>query len=343
MMESPAETVADARCDEDRRLLPATVAKYAPGLLLAFGAAAAAWALHALPGLSRVSPAILAILLGLAARRVIGPSAAVLPGLAFSVRTLLRLAVVLLGLQVTVQELATLGLGGLASVIAALAVCFVGTAVLGAWMGVERRLARLIGIGTAVCGASAVVAGNSVMQGDDEDVAYALAAVTVFGSIAMVGMPFLAELLHLTPASRGLWLGASIHEVAQVVGAATQLGDETVRIATITKMARILMLAPLVLLMAVVEGRRGGGQAKVPVPWFVFGFVALAALASSGAVPAAIIKPAATVSAFLLAAALAAMGFGIDVRALRRKGLKPLLLALSSWLLIASVSLALVG
>ncbi len=313
-----------------------------PGLALAVGLAAGAMAVRRLPGLGAISPAILAVVLGMAARRVIGLQASLRPGLALSTRTLLRLAVVLLGLQIPLGQIAALGIGSLLAVMGGLFTCFFGTIWLGRRLGVDSRLTRLIATGTAVCGASAVVAANSVSRGSDEDVAYALATVTLFGTLAMLVVPALALLLGLDPELAGIWTGASIHEVAQVVGAATQLGSQATQTATIAKMARVLMLAPLVLAMLAHERRRRGApdapEARLPVPWFVFGFLALAGVASLGVVPVAVAQTSGLVASFLLAAALAAMGFAVELRALRKKGLRPLLLALSSALLIAGTS-----
>lgn len=314
-----------------------------PGLGLSACLTALALALRHLPMLSAISPAILAILLGMAARQVIGLPASLKPGLTFSMRTLLRCAVVLLGLQVTFGRILALGLPALLAVAAGLLVCFFGTLWLGARLGVERKLARLIGTGTAICGASAVVAANSVTRGHDEDVAYALAAVTIFGTLAMLAQPAAAIALHLEPDVAGLWLGASIHEVAQVVGAATQLGSDVTNTATVAKMVRILLLAPMVLGMAAYERRRDAQahHAKVPVPWFVFGFLILVGVASAGLASPVVTASAGWASSAMLAAALAAMGFGIEIGALRRKGMRPLILAAASWCLIVGVSFAL--
>jgi len=326
--------------------LLAVIATRLPGLGVAFSLAAAAWMLRGLPVLGALSPSILAILLGIAVRQMFGSPAALRPGLAFAVRPVLRAAVVMLGFQLTLGQVAALGWGALLAVAGGLVSCFVGTIWLGRRLGVEPRLARLIAAGTSVCGASAVVASNSVVRGEEGDVAYAMAAVTVFGTIAMLATPALALALGLDATTAGLWTGASIHEVAQVVGAATQLGEQGLQIATVAKMARILMLAPLVLTLAAVARRGAAGdgeaRAKVPVPWFVFGFLALAAASSAGLVPAAMVKPAASVTSFMLAMALGAMGFGVELRDLKRKGLRPLVLAASSWLLIAGLSLGLV-
>ena len=309
-----------------------------PGIAAAMALAATAMALRQLPWAGAVSPAILAIMLGIAARQIVGLPDILRPGLAISLRALLRLAVMLLGLQVTLAQIAALGFGVVGAVAGGLVCCYVATVWLGRRFGVEPRLARLIAAGTAVCGASAVIAVNSVVRGDDEDVAYAVASVTVFGTIAMLATPAVAVLLGMDGGTAGLWIGASLHEVAQVVGAASQLGDHGMQVATTAKMARILLLAPLVFSLAALGPKREASTAKVPVPWFVFGFLALAALRSVAVVPVTILPMVGQISGFLLATALAAMGFGIDPKQLWRRGPAPLALALTSWLLLAGIS-----
>lgn len=318
-----------------------------PGLALALALAGGATALHRLPWLDTLSPAALAILLGIALRRAVGFSRTLLPGLSIATHLLLRTAVVLLGLQLTVGQIAALGLDTVGVVLGALIVTLVATDWVGRRLGVEPKLARLIATGTSICGASAVVAANSVTRGSDEDVAYALAIVTVLGTVAMFAMPALVPLLGLAPQQAGVWLGSSIHEVAQVVGAATGLGEHTTAIATVAKMTRVLTLAPIVLTMAAIarHGARRGGEAvhaQVRMPWFVFGFLVLTGVASLGVLPRPAIHDAGLTSSFLLAAALGAMGFGIDLSALRRKGARPMLLAVFAWLLLSSLSLGLV-
>src|SRR5215472_14951279 len=176
-----------------------------PGLVLAAGLAGAAFVLHRLPGVGSFSPMILSILLGIGFHNLVGTPARAKPGVVFALKRLLRLAIVLLGLQLTVQQIAAVGLAGLAVVAASLVATFVVTIWAARLMGVEPKLATLIAAGTSICGASAVVATNVVTEAPDEDVAYAVACVTVFGSIAMFLYPALPTLLHLGPKAYGLW------------------------------------------------------------------------------------------------------------------------------------------
>lgn len=314
-----------------------------PGVALTAIIAGAAIALRHLPGLGVFSPMILSIVMGIALHNLVGTPARAKEGVVFSMRKLLRLAIILLGLQLTVGQVIGVGARGIAIIAIGLVSTFSFTVWLGARLGVERKLAELIAAGTSICGASAVIATNSVTQAHDEDVAYAVACVTVFGSLFMFTYPLLPALLHLSAHDYGLWAGASIHEIAQVVAAAFQDGRDAGEFGTIAKLSRVMMLAPMVIALGVMARRRSGRKsAPAPMPWFVLGFVALAILNSVVTVPAEVKAPIATVTTFLLSMALAAMGLETDVRKLKAKGLRPLILGAVASLFIASFTLVLV-
>ncbi len=337
----PASAAAVPR--PPRRLLAATLA-IVPGLLLTGGIAAAAFGLRALPGLSLLSPMILAIFIGIAFHNIVRTPAVAKAGVAFSLRRILRFAIILLGLQLTAQQVIAVGGAGLGVIVATLLATFLFTTWAGRLLGVDAKLTQLIAAGTSICGASAVIATNTVTDGSDEDVAYAVACVTVFGSIAMFSYPLLVGVLHLDPHAYGLWAGSSIHEIAQVVAAAYQDGTKAGDFGTIAKLTRVMMLAPVVLTLGFMLRRRSGGKssAKVPAPWFVVGFIALIALNSLIAIPAAIKAPAGLATTFGLSMALAAMGLETDLRKLRAEGLRPLLLGLIAFCFISGFSLLLI-
>ncbi|MGE0152236.1 MAG: YeiH family protein [Reyranellaceae bacterium] len=317
-----------------------------PGLLLATAIAAAAAALRLLPGLALLSPMILAVVMGIAIRTAFGAPAALHPGLGFAARRVLRLAIVLLGLQLTAAQVMALGVEGAAVVTLSLAATFLLTRWLGRVIGVERGLAELIAAGTAVCGASAIVATNTVTRAREADVAYALACVTLLGSLAMFLYPLLPALLGLSDRLYGLWAGASIHEIAQVAAAAFQHGAEAGEWGMIAKLARVMLLAPLVLALGFFASRRrndsqDGAAARVPVPWFAFGFLAMIGLNSTIGLPAALRADMMAATGFLMAVALAALGLQTDLRALLARGPRPLLLGLASFAFMAAFSLLL--
>ena len=323
-------------------------ARLVPGLALTASIAAAAYGLRLLPGAATFSPMILAILLGILFHNLVGTPAAAKGGVVFSLRRILRLAIILLGLQLTASQVVAVGGTGIAIIVATLAATFLLTKAMGRMLGVERRLAELIAAGTSVCGASAVIATNTVTRGSDEDVAYAVACVTVFGTLSMFLYPTLGTLLRLDMHHYGLWAGSSIHEIAQVVAAAFQHGREAGEFGTIAKLSRVMLLAPLVITLGVVAargGRRGTDgrlDGKAPMPWFVLGFIAMIGINSVNVIPAEATHAVTPVTTFLLTMALAAMGLETDIRKLKAKGVRPLALGALSWLFISVFSLALI-
>lgn len=320
--------------------------RLAPGLAFAAAVAALAYGLRLLPGLGAFSPMIIAILVGIVIRNVTGTHAMLRPGIAFSMRRLLRAAIILLGVQLTFAQVAMTGIRGVLVIVAAVSCTFLFTLAVGRLLGVDRPLTRLIAAGTSICGASAVAAANSVVDADDEDVAYAVACVTVFGSISMFAYPLLEQVLHLTVRDYGLWAGSSIHEIAQVVAATFAVGKEAGEFGTVAKLTRVMAIAPVVLAMAAVAVRSGatpaGGRTKAPMPWFVFGFIALVALNSMVALPATAKAEISQLSTFLLTMALAAMGLETDIVKLRARGVRPALLGAIASLFIASLTLTLI-
>ncbi|TCT06116.1 YeiH family protein [Aquabacter spiritensis] len=321
------------------------LANLLPGLALAAGLAAVSYALRDLSGLAFVSPLVLGVFLGMAARAAVAMPAVARPGLKFAARPVLRFAIVLLGLQITFGKVAEVGIDGFAVAALALVLTFLFTLWLGAKLGVGRELTQLIAAGTSICGASAIVATNSVARGTDEDVAYAMACVTLFGSLAMFLYPLLPPLLGLDAHAYGLWTGASVHEVAQVVAAAFQGGQEAGEVGTITKLTRVMLLAPMLLALAwsarfaVATERRTGP----PVPLFVVAFLLVIAANSLGLVPASVAAVGAVVTPFLLAMSLSAIGLESDVRRLSAMGLRPLALGAVATLFISGTALLLVA
>jgi uncharacterized integral membrane protein (TIGR00698 family) len=287
---------------------------------------------------------MMAMLIGIALRNTFGAFPSTQPGIAFSIKRLLRLAIVLLGLQLTAAQVIAVGGRGLAIIAATLLATFLFTTWAGRRLGVDRKLSQLIAAGTSICGASAVLATNTVTRAPDEDVAYAVACVTVFGSLAMLLYPLLPALLALDAPSYGLWAGASIHEVAQVVAAGFQHGEPAGEAATIAKLARVMLLAPLVLALGLIARRSAadGAAPRPPLPWFVFGFIAMIALGSVVEIPAPLKHQLALLTSFLLATALAAMGLDTDLRRLAAEGFRPALLGALATAFIATFSLALI-
>ena len=318
----------------------------APGLALTAAIAGFAFALRLIPGVATLSPMILAVLLGVVLHNSVGAPIAAREGVAFSLRAVLRFSIILLGLQITAAQAAALGVGGLAGIAAVLLSTLAFSILMGRALGVTRGLALLIGVGTSICGASAVLAAMAATAGDDEDAAYAVACVTVFGTLAMFAYPVTQGFLHLSPRAYGLWAGSSIHEIAQAVAAAFQGGGDAGQFGTIAKLTRVAMMAPVVIAlgeMSALLGLAGAGERRrPPFPWFLIGFLALAALNSLVTIPHAVAAPIGVVATFLLSMAMAAMGLHTDLRHIRSRGLRPLALGLLASLFICGASLVMV-
>ena len=346
-------TDTDTRIAAQTKTIPAVTGGWDlveiwPGLLLTAVIAALSFCLRDLPGVAILSPMILSILIGIVLHNSIGTPMLAKPGVTFCVRRVLRFAIILLGLQLTAAQIAEVGAGGIAIIAATLVATFLFTIWFGRVIGVDRKLSQLIAAGTTICGASAVIATNTVTDAHDEDVAYAVACVTVFGSIAMFVYPLLPGLLHLDAHAYGLWAGASIHEIAQVMAAAYQDGQQAGDAGAIAKLSRVAMLAPVVIVLGVLAARRteAGDRtrpaAKPPMPWFVLGFIALVGVNSVITVPPDAKAAIILVTTFLMSMALAAMGLETDVAKLRAKGIRPLILGFVAFLFVAIFSLSLI-
>jgi uncharacterized integral membrane protein (TIGR00698 family) len=262
------------------------------------------------------------------------------PGIRYASRNVLRFGVALLGIRLSLGTIGDLGLRTIVVVLGSIAVAFGATLLIGRVLGVSGPLALLIATGTGICGASAIVAMESVSEANREEAAFALATITALGTVAMVSLPLLRTPLGLGMTDYGLWAGASVQEVAQVVGATAGVSTIALKIGTLVKLARVALLAPLVFGFAVSRGRsRPAGTPLVPV--FVLGFLLLAGVRTTGILPARVVADLARLDVLLLAGGMAGLGLGLELARLRGLGVRPLVLGLISWIVIALVSLAL--
>ncbi|MBE7700880.1 putative sulfate exporter family transporter [Oerskovia sp. Sa1BUA8] len=360
------------------------IRRAAPGLALCAVATAVAYLLaQVIP----LSPLVLSLLVGAVVgsllgslRRAGGASGAVGQGTArarwagsltsrtqegtsWTAKRVLRAGVVLLGLQLSLPEVLALGWRGLAVVGITVAVTFSATLALGRALRVPRVTSLLVATGFSICGAAAISAMQGVVGGGDDErtrrenddaVATALALVTIFGSLAIFVLPWLAGLLGLDDDRAGLWIGASVQEVAQVVTAGGAISAAALATATVSKLARVVLLAPIVAGAGVVKARRervarpadvgvaaGAPAARrtPPVPLFVVGFLVAVLVRSTGLLPASVVEVTTTVTTLLFTAAMFAMGLGVDAAHLVRTGRRALVLGTASAAVVTGVSL----
>lgn len=323
----------------------------------------AAWGVHRLSGAVPMLTA--ALLLG-----IVAVNAGVLPAVAragarFAASTMMRAGVALLGLQVALADVAGLGWQTIVMAVAVLLATLLGTGWLGRRMGLPARMSLLVAAGFAICGASAVAAVDGVLgprrpgdrgpggvygttsrENDDRggDAATAVALVTLCGTLAIAVMPAMGHLLGLPPYDLGRWIGASVHDVGQVVATATVAGPAALVPAVAVKLIRVAMLAPVTAVIALRVRRDAGHTAGVrrpPVlPVFLAVFLVMVAVRSTGLVPPGVLEAAGTVKDLVFAAALFGLGTAVRVGPLIRTGRRALLLGLTSWVLIAGISYA---
>ena len=335
-----------------RRLLPML-----PGLAVSALVAGMAIELGKLPwlvsnGLSALTVAIvLGMVLGNTVFKRIAASCGA--GVAFSKQTLLRLGIVLYGLRLTFQDIGQVGFTGVVIDALMLTSTFTLAMLLGTRLfKLDRHTAILIGAGSSICGAAAVMATEPVVRGRAEQVTVAVSTVVVFGTIAIFLYPLLYQCnLHwhvfaISPAAFGIYAGSTIHEVAQVVAAARAVGQDAANTAVIAKMVRVMMLAPFLIILSAILARGkvasaaeqgvGRSSGSLAIPWFAFVFIGVVALNSAVALPHKLATATIDADTWLLAMAMAALGLTTHLSAIRRAGIRPLLLAMQlfAWVIV---------
>lgn len=328
---------------------PAAARALAPGLALCLAVTAAAFAAQGLEtrwtGRAWLEPLVLAILIGAVVRTLWTPGARWTRGVDFCAKTLLEVAVLLLG--ATISAGAALGVGAPLLIGVALVVT-VSLAVgygLGRLFGLPHHMATLVACGNSICGNSAIAAVAPVIGARREDVAAAIAFTAVLGVAVVLGLPLAAEALHMSPRASGVLAGLTVYAVPQVLAATASTGALSVQVGTVIKLARVLMLGPVVLALSL-AGRRNQTAARVGlhrlVPWFILGFLALAAARSLGLIPQGLVAPAGHAATWLTVISMAALGLGVDVRAVARAGGKVAGAVTLSFAALAAVALLLI-
>ncbi|MFF7991088.1 YeiH family protein [Kitasatospora xanthocidica] len=352
----------------------------APGLLLAALGVAAALGVHAaVPAVPKLTAAVV---LGMAAAHLPGLRPVVRgiarPGLSTAGKRLMRIGIVLLGLKLSLDDVLGLGWATVAMVLAVVAATFAGTLWLGRRLGLPGDQPLLVATGYSICGASAIGAVSQAAGSEEEDVAASVALVTLCGTLAIAVLPLLQQPLGLGEVEFGRWVGASVHDVGQVVATAQTGGAGALREAVLVKLMRVVLLAPLVAGVAVVVRRNlrearavaasgtagagagagagavggagaAGGAAGNPVktgsrppivPLFVAGFLAMIVLRTTGVLPERALGLAGDTQELLLAAALFGLGSAVHLPTMARTGGRIALLGLGSWVVVAGVSYA---
>ena len=325
--------------------LVALAKNYGPGLVFVGIVTSVGFVIHW--NFETISPLVASLVLGVLIGNIVSIPKRFVSGQKFAAKKVLRFGIVLLGTQLALKQVVDLGGRELVVVVGVVTLTFLGTLWLGPRLGVSKSLSLLIATGFSICGASAVAAMEGVVDAEEEEVTYAIALVTLCGSLAIVLLPLLRNVLSLSdPQLFGSWVGASVHDVAQVIATSSTGGDMAVQSATVVKLSRVVLLAPLVAIVSIWVRRSSSGLvAKADkkhvsvVPLFVIGFLVMITVRTTGVIPENWLTTLKTIEQVCLASALVGLGSDVRIARLIRVGGRPLLLALISWFGIAVVSL----
>jgi uncharacterized integral membrane protein (TIGR00698 family) len=336
----------------------AWVRTHAPGVALCIAVTLVAFALQLaeewLFGRAWLEALVLAILIGTAVRSLWKPSAYWQAGISFSSKTLLEIAVVLLGASLSTQTLNAAGLGLLAGIVAVVGVTIVVSYGIGRLLGLHHRMALLVACGNSICGNSAIAAVAPVIRAHSDDVAASIAFTAVLGVIVVLGLPLLIPVLHLSNLQYGVLAGLTVYAVPQVLAATVPVSLVSANLGTLVKLVRVLMLGPVILVLSI-GSRRGAGSAASPgnakgarlawhkvVPWFIIGFLVMVALRSANLVPTEALPSISGTANVLTILSMAALGLGVDVRMVAKAGPRVTLAVVLSIVALAVISLVVI-
>jgi uncharacterized integral membrane protein (TIGR00698 family) len=331
--------------------------KLLPGLLLCFAITAAAVALEAaevhLVGQAYLEALVLAILIGVVVRTAWTPGARFHPGIGFSAKLVLEIAIVMLGASVSVATILALGpalIFGIAGIVSvAIGVSYIVCRAL----GLRQRLAILIACGNSICGNSAIAAVAPVIGADGDDIASSISFTAVLGVIVVLTLPLLVPILDLTLTQYGVLAGLTVYAVPQVLAATLPIGALSNQVGTVIKLVRVLMLGPVVLGFSLFAGELRAATGQGPrnrarpaihelVPWFIVGFLLVLAARSLGLIPLAILPAITKTAALFTTVAMAALGLGVEVRAVARTGARVTLAVIASLVVLGLMSYGLI-
>ena len=314
------------------------------GIILTLILAILAGQIAKLPFFSIMGIMIISILLGMSWKSLMGTQSNAAIGIGFSSKILLRAGIILMGLRLNLELIASAGL----SIILIDSIVIVFTLVIMIWLGkilsVDKHLSALIAVGTAVCGAAAIVAVAPLIKGKKEYTALAVAVIAILGTIGALGYIFLYPVLDMEPYFYGVMVGATLQELAHVIAAAIPGGPVSSEIAVLVKLGRVSLLIPTALVLgylfsknAANEGNDKKGIKKLPIPWFIFGFLAMSMVNTFQWIPAALTTTLIDSSVYLLSMAMAGLGLSINFSDFKRVGFKPVLLGVLGFIALAGI------
>jgi uncharacterized integral membrane protein (TIGR00698 family) len=322
------------------------VKTHAPGFLLIAALVALAFEINHLQ--SAISPLALCVAFGFIVANFIQWPSFAAPATKISSKTLMRIGVALLGAQVSVVSLKEIGLKGVITVAIVVTFTIFGILALSKLFKMSGELGLLIGVGFGVCGATAVAAIRPQTRATEEETSYAIGLISLCGTLSIFLLPFLGHLFNLDTREFGSWAGAAVHDVGQVVATASVWGDDADKYAIVVKLARVCLLAPIVLILSIrhrkwltSQGKSETSSAKVPlIPYFVLGFITVATITNIIDLNETLLDYIVLTSKLLLGAGLVALGSGVRWKSIRAIGPRPMAMGMVAWVIVAGVALA---
>ncbi|WP_409361513.1 YeiH family protein [Bartonella heixiaziensis] len=288
---------------------------------------------------------VLAILLGSITRSCFNLPKYFQKGINFCAKTLLEIAIVLLGTSISIHAVLSAGWNLLASIVFVIFITILISFVIGRLFGLSANLAMLVACGNAICGNSAIVATAPVIHAKHEDVAAAIAFTALLGVLIILFLPFLHPLLNLSFNQYGVLAGMVVYAVPQVLAATAPISFASVQIATIVKLVRVLMLGPVIFILSIIYRRSAQTHFRLHtlIPWFIIGFIIMMLIRSSELIPETAINPIRLIAQLFTVISMAALGLGVDIRSLKKAGGRVILASTSSILLLGVFSLIMIG
>lgn len=291
-----------------------------------------------------ISPLFISMLLGLIVVNTVGWSSEGKAAATFAARKCLRLGVVLLGFQISIDKFIEVGPRGLVAVAIIVAGVFLGLRYFAKRAGLSDSLSTFIAGGFAICGATAIAAISSTRKSEERDVSYAVALVALCGTLSVFVIPTLANLFSLSDATAGAWIGAAVHDVGQVIATATLMSPEALDSAVIVKLTRVVLLIPLILFLSAANKDKSGEKKslRAATPTFVIGFVICALVVNALSLPEASINAGKELSKVFLSLGLFGMGLGVKWSSIKALGSKPLAVGLVAWVACGGFALGVI-
>lgn len=265
-------------------------------------------------------------------------------GLKFTSKYILQLAVILLGFEMNMASVIRVGKESIWVIFLTLTAAFVTVLLVGRALGIHRKLSALIGVGTAICGGSAIAAASSAINADDQDISYSISTIFLFNVIAVFLFPLIGHLLKLTDSGFGMWAGTAINDTSSVVAAAYSYSTAAGNFATVVKLTRSLMIVPVTLALALLYSRISSSKTNFNLvrvfPWFILGFLIASIISTLSLLPKEAIQSLSLSGRFLIITAMAAIGLNTNIQAFRKAGPRALMLGAATWFVVMAASLS---